>query len=69
MEVSGKGCSIVGKKIKSEYKKNARNRDKLLLFNVLMHLLLPRKMPQKESIMQKKRYEDKSYLCEAKLTK
>ena len=33
--------------------------DKLLLFNALMHLLLPRKMPPKESIMQKKRYEDK----------
>ncbi len=43
--------------------------DKSLLFSVLVNLLLPKEMAPKESIMQKKRYEDKSYLCDAKLTK
>ena len=46
-------------KNKIRIQKNARNMDKSLLFSALVDLLLPKKMAPKESIMQKKRYEDK----------
>lgn len=53
MIVSGKGCFIVGKKIESKCKKNAIITANPLLFNAFVSIL-------------KKRYENKSYLCEVK---